>query len=70
MPINGFEKHNRMLRRQERDKAKAEAFYLRASMRLADANALAERGKKAKAERLYGVAQFWLDKANRAAGNS
>ena len=54
----------------KRDKAKAETYYLKASMRLADANQAAERSKKVQAERLYEKAQYWLDKANAAAGNN
>jgi len=52
------------------NKAKAEEYYLRASTHLANANEKAEAGKKLQAERLYDRAQFWLDKANKAAGNS
>lgn len=36
----------------------------RASTWLADANELAESGDKARAERYYEKAQFWLDRAN------
>lgn len=35
---------------------------------LADANAAAERGAKATADRLYDLSQRWLDKANKLRG--
>lgn len=35
---------------------------------LADANEAAERGKNAKAEKLYEKCQFWLDRANKLRG--
>jgi hypothetical protein len=38
----------------------------RASKYLGDANLEAEKGNKAKAEKLYDKAQFWLDRANQA----
>lgn len=41
----------------------------RASTHLANANEASERGQHEKAERLYGKAQFWLDRYNRLAGN-
>lgn len=37
---------------------------------LADANALAERGLKAKAEILYTKSQYWLDRYNKLVGNA
>jgi hypothetical protein len=40
----------------------------RGSKLLADANEAAERGQKAKAERLYDKGQFWLDRANKLRG--
>lgn len=43
----------------------AEVFGSRA---LADANAAAEAGNSAKADRLYRKAQFWLDRYNKLAG--
>jgi hypothetical protein len=52
------------------NKERAEAAYLKASTHLANANEAAERGNKAKADRLYDKAQYWLDRANAAAGNS
>jgi hypothetical protein len=42
---------------------------VKASKWLADANEASERGQKAKAERLYAKAQFWLDRYNKLAGN-
>jgi hypothetical protein len=42
----------------------------RASKALADANLASERGHKAKAEKLYEKAQYWLDKLNQALGNN
>lgn len=42
----------------------------RGSRYLADANEAAERGQKAKAERLYEKGQFWLDRYNKLAGNA
>ena len=41
----------------------------RGSMFLADANEAAERGDKAKADRLYEKGQYWLDRYNKMAGN-
>jgi hypothetical protein len=35
---------------------------------LADANELAERGQKEKAQRYYDKAQFWLDRYNKLKG--
>lgn len=35
---------------------------------LADANEAAEKGKQAKAEKLYEKGQFWLDRANKLQG--
>lgn len=43
---------------------------VRGSHNLAEANAAAERGDKAKAERLYDKAQYWLDRYNKLAGNA
>lgn len=37
---------------------------------LADANEAAERGDKAKADKLYDKGQFWLDRYNKLVGNS
>lgn len=42
----------------------------RGSRCLADANEAAERGDKARAERLYAKAQYWLDRSNKARGNA
>lgn len=36
---------------------------------LADANEAAEKGNKAKAERLYEKGQYWLDLSNQLRGN-
>jgi hypothetical protein len=47
---------------------KATNFEAKASRWLADANEASEKGQKAKAERLYEKAQYWLDKANIARG--
>jgi hypothetical protein len=52
-------KHERMIEADERG-----------SRYLADANAAAERGDNAKAERLYEKGQFWLDRYNKLAGNA
>ena len=46
----------------------AETYEHKASRWLADANEQAEKGNKAKAEKLYAKAQYWLDKANVARG--
>lgn len=35
---------------------------------LADANEAAERGKQAKADKLYEKGQYWLDRANKLQG--
>jgi len=43
---------------------------LRGSCYLADANEAAERGDKAKADKLYEKGQFWLDRLNKLLGNS
>jgi hypothetical protein len=43
---------------------------VRGSQYLADANQAAERGDKAKAEKLYDKAQYWLDRYNKLMGNS
>jgi hypothetical protein len=37
---------------------------------LADANEAAERGNKAKAEKLYAKVQYWLDRSNKLRGNA
>jgi hypothetical protein len=37
---------------------------------LAEANAAAERGDHAKADKLYAKGQFWLDRYNKLAGNA
>jgi hypothetical protein len=42
----------------------------RGSRYLADANEAAERGEKAKAEKLYAKGQYWLDQYNKLAGNA
>lgn len=47
---------------------KAQEYELKASRWLADANEANERGDKARAEKLYDKAQYWLDKANVARG--
>ncbi len=51
-------------------KQHAENCYRKASAHLANANAAAERGQKVRAEKLYNIAQYWLDLANKAAGNN
>lgn len=47
--------------------AKADHF---ASRYLGDANEAAERGEKAKAEKLYTKCQFWLDRLNKLNGDA
>lgn len=42
----------------------------RGSRYLSDANAAAERGDAARAQRLYAKGQFWLDRYNKLAGNT
>lgn len=42
----------------------------KASQWLADANELYEKGEKAKAERFYAKAQYWLDRYNKLTGKS
>ena len=41
----------------------------RAGMYLGNANEAAERGDHAKAEKLYALSQFWLDRYNLLSGN-
>ena len=43
---------------------------VRGSHYLAEANEAAERGDKAKAEKLYEKGQHWLDRYNQLAGNA
>lgn len=54
-----MDKHGKMIDAEERG-----------SKWLADANEAYERGDRAKAERLYEKAQFWLDRYNKLAGNA
>jgi hypothetical protein len=41
---------------------------MRGSKYLADANEAAEKGKHAKAEKLYEKGQYWLDRSNKLRG--
>lgn len=42
----------------------------RGSQYLADANEEAEKGNRAKAEKLYAKGQYWLDLSNKLRGNN
>jgi hypothetical protein len=58
-----------MVQKQDHFERMMNAEY-RGSRYLADANEAAERGDKAKADKLYEKGQFWLDRYNKLAGNS
>jgi hypothetical protein len=47
---------------------KAQSYEHQASMWLSKANEADEAGKSEKAEKCYGKAQYWLDRANKARG--
>jgi hypothetical protein len=54
--------------REHRKREEAIDAEVRGSTWLADGNAAAEAGNKAKAEKCYDKAQFWLDRYNKLTG--